>query len=71
MVKNPFSGMHCMTLEEKRKHVQKIHSDFPSINEDALPDYLVEKYRECKQAFLEYYWDLSKELENKEIQKGV
>lgn len=61
MSRNPFSGMRCLSLEERRKHVQDVHLNFPIINEDVLPDYLIEKFRECKQAFLEYYWELSKE----------
>ena len=65
MVRNPFNEMKCMTLKEKQMHVHNIHFNFPRINEDALPDYLVEKYRDCKNAFLEYYWKLSKELDNK------
>lgn len=54
------------TKEEIRLHVQKVHTNFPVIWSDYLPDDLVEKYKDCQQAFLEYYWRLSKEKEAKQ-----
>ena len=48
MVRNPFSNLKCMTLEEEKKYVQDLHLKFPEIKEEVLPDYLVEKLSDAE-----------------------
>lgn len=68
-MRNPFDYIKTKSKEEIRLHVQKVHTDFPVIWDEHLPDELVEQHRECKQAFLEHYWKLSKEKEFAESQE--